>query len=585
MSDIFISYARSTAGQALAVRDGLRAAGYSVWWDDELPPHRPYEEVIAESLAAAKVVVVIWSADAAASQWVRSEANRGRADQKLIQISFDHAQLPMPFDQIQCANLAGWVGAEDAPAWRKVLASVSELIVPVSASADAAAPHRRRLSICVLPFANMSGDPEQEYFSDGISEDIITDLSKVAALSVTARNTAFTYKSKAIDVPAVARQLGVSHVLEGSVRKADGRVRITAQLIDGVAGDHLWAERWDRELTDIFALQDEISEAIVGAVRLKLLPEERQAIERRGTSNPDAYNLYLMARQQHVSGNQGDERREEAIIRLCRRATDIDPGYARAWSLMALAQTSLRFRFGREGEDGLAAAERAITLDPDLAEPHTVRARHLREQGYDQEARAEVDVALGLDPESFEVNLSAGYVNFRQHRFEDAARFYAKAAALDKIDYLAAGTLQSCYAAMGDKAALEHAARLTLARAEAALAHDQSNGSAMGFGAVALATLGEKERAKAWIERALMIDPDNLNMRYNFVCALCVQLEDPDAALDLMEPLLATTTLTWLNHIKIDPDLDAIASHPRFKAMIAAAEDRLGVTKDHPCPS
>jgi adenylate cyclase len=580
VSDIFISYARSTAGQALAVRDGLRAAGYSVWWDDELPPHRPYEEVIAESLAAAKVVVVIWSADAAASQWVRSEANRGRADQKLIQISFDHARLPMPFDQIQCADLAGWLGAEDAPAWRKVLASVSELIVPVSASADATAPQRRRLSICVLPFANMSGDPEQEYFSDGISEDIITDLSKVAALSVTARNTAFTFKSKAIDVPAVARHLGVSHVLEGSVRKSGGRVRITAQLIDGAAGDHLWAERWDRDLDDIFGLQDEISEAIVGAVRLKLLPEERRAIERRGTTNADAYNLYLMARQQYVSGNQGDERREEAIVRLCRRATGIDPGYARAWSLMALAQTSLRFRFGREGDDGLAAAERAITLDPQLAEPHTVRARHLREQGRDAEARAEVDVALGLDAESFEVNLSAGYVNFRQHRFEDAARFYAKAAVIDQTDYLAAGTLQSCYAAMGDKAGIQHAARLTLARAEAALANDQSNGSAMGFGAVALAALGEAERAKAWIERALMIDPDNLNMRYNFVCAMCVQLEDAEAALDLMEPLLATTTLMWLDHIKIDPDLDAIASHPRFKAMIAAAEIRLGVAKE-----
>jgi adenylate cyclase len=247
---------------------------------------------------------------------------------------------------------------------------------------------------------------------------------------------------------------------------------------------------------------------------------------------------------------------------------------------MALAQTSLRFRFGREGDDGLAAAERAITLDPHLAEPHTVRARHLREQGRDAEARAEVDVALGLDAESFEVNLSAGYVNFRQHRFEDAARFYAKAAVIDQTDYLAAGTLQSCYAAMGDKAGIQHAARLTLARAEAALANDQSNGSAMGFGAVALAALGEAERAKAWIERALMIDPDNLNMRYNFVCAMCVQLEDAEAALDLMEPLLATTTLMWLDHIKIDPDLDAIASHPRFKAMIAAAEIRLGVAKE-----
>ena len=154
----------------------------------------------------------------------------------------------------------------------------------------------------------MSGDVEQEYFSDGISEDIITDLSKVSALSVVARNTAFTFKGKSVKVPEVARELGVSHVLEGSVRKAGGRVRITAQLIDGAAGDHVWAERYDRDLTDIFALQDEISEAIVKALKLKLLPEEKAAIEQRGTDNVDAYNLYLMARSYYVTGNQGDPR-------------------------------------------------------------------------------------------------------------------------------------------------------------------------------------------------------------------------------------------------------------------------------------
>ena len=129
----------------------------------------------------------------------------------------------------------------------------------------------------------MSGDPEQEYFSDGISEDIITDLSKVSALSVVARNTAFNFKGQSLDVKEVASSLGVSHVLEGSVRKAGTRVRITAQLIDGAAGDHLWADRYDRELTDIFDIQDEISKAIVAALRVKLLPEEKKAIEDRGT--------------------------------------------------------------------------------------------------------------------------------------------------------------------------------------------------------------------------------------------------------------------------------------------------------------
>src|SRR5438046_4644484 len=195
---------------------------------------------------------------------------------------------------------------------------------------------RERMSICVLPFANMSGDAEQEYFSDGISEDIITDLSKVSALHVISRNTAFTFKGKAVDGRQVAGQLNVSHVLEGSVRKAAGRVRITAQLIDGSNDSHVWAERYDRDLKDIFALQDEISHAIVDALKVKLLPEEKKAMEKHGTEHVEAYNVYLMAREAYATGFEGDTRRSEVIIRLCRRATEIDPDYAEAWALLAL---------------------------------------------------------------------------------------------------------------------------------------------------------------------------------------------------------------------------------------------------------
>jgi adenylate cyclase len=585
MSDVFISYARSTAAQAQQVAEALRALGYGVWRDDELPPHRAYADVIEERLAAAKAVVVLWSAEAARSEWVQSEADRARADRKLVQLSIDGARLPMPFDRIQCADLAGWDGDAQAPAWRKVVQSIAALAATPDSSGSAPAARPRpapKLSICVLPFANMSDDPQQEYFSDGVSEDIITDLSKVSALSVVARNTAFTFKGKSVRVGEVARELNVSHVLEGSVRKAGNRVRITAQLIDGAAGDHLWAERWDRDLTDIFALQDEISQAIVAALRLKLMPEEKKAIARRGTENAEAYNLYLMARQYLVSGNVGDPRHQEAIVRLCQEATALDPAYARAWALMARAQRSLRFTHSRPGDDGLAAAERALRLDPDLSEAHAVKARHLEAQGRIEAADAEIELALRLDPECYEANDTAGDLNFRQARFEDAARYYEQAASLMEVEVGCAAMLVTCYSALGDKENLRRAARMTLERAEAAAAGDQSNGSVMSWAASALAALGESERAREWSRRAVLIDPDNALMRYNLACLLSLHLSDTEGALELLGPFFAKTTTTFVNHARIDPDLEPVRADPRFKAMLAAAEARLAAETSAP---
>ncbi|HSS70804.1 MAG TPA: adenylate/guanylate cyclase domain-containing protein [Casimicrobiaceae bacterium] len=437
----------------------------------------------------------------------------------------------------------------------------------------AATPHR--LSICVLPFANMSGDPEQEYFSDGISEDIITDLSKVSALWVTARNTAFTFKGKHVDAPQIARQLKVSHLLEGSVRKAGGRVRITAQLIDGATGGHIWAERYDRDLNDIFALQDEISQAIVAALKLKLLPEEKKAIEQRGTTNPEAYKLYLMARQYSITGNFGSARRSDAIIRLCRRAIEIDSNYARPWALMAATQNRLRFFFGREGDDGLAAAERAIELDENLAEAHAARSQVLRQNARLDEAMRENEIALRLDPESYDVNHGAGRMYYVLRRFDQAIFYFEKAASIVETDFSAAGMLVSCHTALGDKDGARRAARLALERCEKIVAVEPDNGSAMGFAVGALAALGEAERAKEWAERALLLDPDNVNLRYNFACTLITDLHDYEAALDLLGPRFETMSIEVLNWVKTDPDLDPVRDHPRFKAMLAAAEARL----------
>jgi adenylate cyclase len=422
----------------------------------------------------------------------------------------------------------------------------------------------------------MSGDAEQEYFSDGISEDIITDLSNVSALHVVSRNTAFTFKGKAVDVRQVASQLNVSHVLEGSVRKAAGRVRINAQLIDGSNDSHVWAQRFDRDLHDIFAIQDEISHAIVNALKVRLLPEEKKAIEQHGTENVDAYNLFLMARQTYATSLEGDARRLDAIIRMCRRAVEIDPNYADAWALIALAEMALRASVGRKGGDaGLAAAERALALNPELAEAHAVKARILAEENRFDEADHEIDIALRLDPESYQVNRSAGLLRFRQKQIEEAAIYWEKSATLEESDIGSVGMLVTIYSVLGQHDAVQRAARMSLERCEKILARDSSNGAALDQSSVALAVLGERERAKERMERALLVGPDNITTRYNFVCTLANYLKDRDAALEMLRPAFEQMGAGLIHHAKIDPDLDLIRDDPRFKEMLAAAEERV----------
>jgi len=438
------------------------------------------------------------------------------------------------------------------------------------------AAQRGRFSICVLPFANMSGDTEQEYFSDGISEDIITDLSQVSALHVVSRNTAFTFKGKPVDVRHVASQLNVTHVLEGSVRKAGGRVRITAQLIDGSNDGHVWAERYDRDLNDIFAIQDEISRAIVAALKVKLLPEEKKAIERRGTDNVEAYNLYLLGRQIYTIGFEGDRRRGEAIIRFCQRAVEIDPNYAEAWALIAMAEMALRSHFGGSGDGGVSAAERALELNVNLPEAHAVKARIFSEEKRHDEASREIETALRLDSESHPVNKVAALLKFQQQRLEEAIHYFEKAVALEEGDYSSAGMMITCYIGLGNREAARRAAQTTLVRTENVLGPDSNNCSAMGHASVALAVLGQRERAKDWMSRALLIDPENINSRYNFACALANYLNDAEGALEMLGPAFEKMGAGLVTHAKVDPDFDCIRDDPRFKAMLAAAEARLG---------
>src|SRR5262249_11608923 len=299
-----------------------------------------------------------------------------------------------------------------------------------------------RPSVAVLPFVNMSGDPEQEYFSDGITEDIITDLSKISGLHVTARNSVFTYKGKPVDVQEVSQRFSVNTVLEGSVRKAGNRVRINAQLVSGRDGGHLWADRYDRDLTDIFAIQDEITRTIVDQLKVKLLPDERKAIGQAPTENVEAYTYYLR-------GRQFSHEWTKSYLLLARRmfskAVELDPHYARAYAGIANCDSYLHA--WRAAEVSLASvldmSGKALELDPDLAEAHASRGLALDERQREEEAIAEFERALALDPDLYEANFFYARFSLERGDFEKAVKLLERAAEVRPDDYLSPVLLMS----------------------------------------------------------------------------------------------------------------------------------------------
>jgi adenylate cyclase len=423
-----------------------------------------------------------------------------------------------------------------------------------------------RPSIAVLPFNNMSGDPEQEYFSDGITEDLITDLSKISGLVVVPRHTAFTYKGKPVKVQQVGRELGVGFILEGSVRKAGARVRVTGQLVASEGGAHVWAERFDRELTDIFTIQDEITHAIVEQLKVKLQPQEKKSIGQARTGNVEAYTYYLR-------GRDFLHRHSQSYYELARRmfvkAVELDPLYARAYAGIADCDSSLYLhcRVNVGIDNLLASTARALALDNKLPEAHASRGVALSAAGRNEEAEREFEQAIALDPNSYETHYFYARVNFKQGKVEQAAALFERASAIRPDDYQSLCLLIHVYRGLGRYEDSKETARkgIHLAERELALHPEDPRPAHLGLGA--LIELGETERAREWIARALAIDPDAPLTQYNVACGL-TKLGDIEAALDLLErsvPRLGPELTEWLKH---DSDFDALKSHPRFQKIL-----------------
>ena len=450
---------------------------------------------------------------------------------------------------------------------KNIEAPIRVYSISVGPSSDgAASAGQERPSIAVLPFVNMSGDPEQEYFSDGITEDIITDLSKVSGLFVVARNTAFTYKGKHVDVQEVAKRLGVNFILEGSVRKAGARVRVTGQLINGKDSGHIWADRYDRDLTDIFAIQDEITHAIVEQLKVKLLPQEKKSIGQTPTGNVEAYTYYLR-------GRQFLHRHSKSYYQLARRmfakAVELDPAYARAYAGIADCDSFLFLHYSAPVEiKGIfETSAKALALESGLAEAHASQALALSlEQRY-EEAMAEFEKAIALDPNSFEGHYFYARACFAEGKLERAAALFERAAEIKPDDYQSVCLLIQIYRSLGRDGEKESAARRGIERAERELTLHPDNPRPAYLGAAALVTLGQKDRAKEWLARTLAIDPDDILTQYNAAC-IYSRLGEIDTAFDLLERLLPHAnheTKAWIKH---DSDFDPLRDHPRYQRIL-----------------
>ncbi|NGP54744.1 tetratricopeptide repeat protein [Thioalkalivibrio sp. XN8] len=445
--------------------------------------------------------------------------------------------------------------------------------VPAAASAPepvpqpAAKPADSRKSIAVLPFVNMSGDAENEYFSDGIAEEILNLLVKLPQLRVASRTSSFIFKGKSVGIPEVAEKLGVAAVLEGSVRRAGERVRITAQLIDAETDSHLWSETYDRELKDVFQIEDDIAKSIVDALQMTLTPKERRAIQVVSTSDAKAYDYYLRGRSYMYTMTRRDY---ECAIRMFEQAIVIDDKYALAYAGIGDAYSHL-YRYAEATQENVRkaveASEKAVELDPDSAEARASHGLAMFISDDYAAAEREFSRAIELNPNLWEPYYYFGLAWSSKGEFEKAIEMYKKAMEVNPADYQAPIFIAQSYASLGRKHDEMKARLASLEQIQRHLDMNPHDTRALYVGANQFANVGEFAKAQELAERALGRDQEEPVVLYNVACFYAMK-GDTDRAMELLERAVDNGwgDKAWL---ETDPDLDSLREDTRFQALMA----------------
>jgi len=435
-----------------------------------------------------------------------------------------------------------------------------------SESGRPAAEKGAEKSLAVLYFENPGGEKEDEYFRDGITEDIITELSRIKELWVLTRSAVMAFRDKPASAPDVGRELGAAYVLEGGLRRAGNRLRITARLVETATARSVWAERYDRQMEDVFAIQDEIAQSIAKALKLMLTDQEKRAIEKAPTTDIQAYDYYLRGRQFFY---QFRSKGFEFARQMFARAIVIDPKYARAYCGVADCCSFLYMYFER-GEGNLreadTASRRALDLDPELAEAHASRGLAVLLNKKYEEAESEFETAIRLNPKLFEAYYFHARACFGQGKIEEAASLFEKASQVNPEDFQCLIMLGQAYTSLGRKVEAVTARQRALTIIEKQLEFHPDNARALYMGASALADLGQKERGLEWAKVALAIDPEDPSILYNVACSFAI-LGQTDLAIDSLEKCMMRNEWfkDWAEH---DSDLDSLRTNPRFQALL-----------------
>jgi len=446
-------------------------------------------------------------------------------------------------------------------------AELAEMRREQESARRAAAP-----AIAVLPFVDMSVGKDQAHFCEGIAEEIINVLAKVGDLRVTSRQSSFRFRGSALDSRAIGRELGVDALLEGSVRKVGDRLRVSAELTDVRDGLCLWSELFDREVKDVFVIQEEIARSIVRALAVTLNPLQTDALRHPRTSDLEAYDLYLRGRAYF---HQYTKRGTGFALELFERALERDPAFAPAWAGVADCYSFLSLYVERSEANrqrAEAASGKALALDPDLAQARVSRGLALSLGGEHVAAEREFEQAIRLNPQLFEAFYFYARDAFAQGKADQAIGLYEQAMALRPDDYQSPLLVAQLYADLGRAADAEMARRRGLKVAEEHLDRHPDDVRAIYMAANAMVAMGERERGQEWAQRALAIDPDDSIVLYNVACIRSLA-GDLEGALDCLERAERTgqVQLGWILH---DSNLDPVRGHPRYEALLRTARER-----------